>query len=177
VTDPDSLVRTWASLCESGDLHGFDPVAQRGLVHAIRCDKCRSRIRHRTRGGDYRCGKCGVPWPSEERLTLRGAVDCSKRPGGAELRIARRLDLGVTIGAFWRARDWRWHARAYFAAVLLQDEHGRTMSIRSLTLRLADHFPRAPFAWRRDRVRGMVEEGRAELARRFACGVGRRAAA
>ncbi len=171
MTDPDALVRLYVVLRESSHLRALDPVEQRGLVHATRCDRCRSKLRHPTRTGSWRCGACGASWPSEERLTLRHSVDSTPRPGSAERALALYVDLGTTIDRFRRSRRWLWHARVYLAAALQP-----SWSIRQLTQEAADFWPHAPFAWRRDRVREMVVEGRAELARRFERGVGRRAA-
>jgi ribosomal protein L37AE/L43A len=158
---PDAWIEWYLRERERIGPRSVDPVAQRGTLLAPRCRACPSRDRRQKEAGGWACARCGCNWPSRDAYTLKGQVQAQPRNDGAERALALFVDVGAALHRFTTSRRWTWEARAYLRAI-----QGGTL--RDIAAHGAVHWPRAPFAWNKDRVCLLVTAGRAEWRRRLA---------
>lgn len=70
----------------------------------------------------------------------------------------------------YRSERWYWQAHAYFPYALHFGAVRGRGGERALARWAERGWPNAPFAWNQDRVQRLIEEGRAEWARRLVAG-------
>lgn len=131
-----------------------------GRLHAARCGRCRSYVRHSTRVGDPVCGHCGAPWPYVTKHLMKGEVKRSLNPDASEDRLARFADVGRIIHRMLTDHHWGWPMR-YFVA------NAAGFSVREIAREAVRVWPGAP-----DRSKSQVHEhasrAEVEFARRLA---------
>ena len=172
---PDGLVRWYCTTRADMGAPGLDPVKARGWIFAARCEStsresrrarhgeagpCESDVRHATKTGTWVCGRCGVLWRSWERHQLRGEVQEPARGDGFERARGHWIDVGIQLQRFLEDARWRWESRLYVA-----NANGHTL--RWLVRYGPSEFPEAPFPWRKWKLAGLVQAGRAEWMRRL----------
>lgn len=96
MTEDDALRQYFALRNEAQGL-SMDPVDSRGRIYGSACGRCNGPVRHWTKDRGYVCGHCGAKWPHEDHEIWKGEVVTSRRPGSAERRIQRQVDLGVAL--------------------------------------------------------------------------------
>ncbi len=163
---PEEIVRAYFAWADSIGAPALNPVAQEGRIYAAECSGCHHQVRHsKGKGLKVRtevCGRCGRPWPYEDRYVLRGNLQISTRPGSTEHRLSPWCDIGPVLMRLYDHREHRWAIRVFCARAL------GNLSLREVARDAAEKYPRAPFLWTKDRVAVLHERGRSLCADRFA---------
>lgn len=153
---PDELLRRYMALRHlRSSPRAFDPVAMQGLWRDRACGRCKGTkwVSTRAKGGGEidRCARCGRPWGVEVRIIPKGVIQSSPIVGAHEQRLVELATLGQMF-----SRVPLWHLRAW--VVYLE-----TRSSRDAADECQDRWPRAPFAWTRQRVLMLTRAARAAV--------------
>ena len=163
---PEDIVVRYFNWSASIGAPALDPVAVHGRVYAIECKACHHQIRHsKCKGLTIRtevCGRCGRPWDFEDQFILRGNLQITRRPGSTEHWLSPWVDIGPELQRLYDHREHRWPVRTFCARCIGQ------LSLREVATEASERFRRAPFAWTKERVATLYDQGRAVVGDRFA---------
>jgi hypothetical protein len=162
---PEEIVRAYFAWADSIGAPALNPVAQEGRIYAAECSGCHHQVRHsKGKGLKVRtevCGRCGRPWPYEDRYVLRGNLQISTRPGSTEHRLSPWCDIGPVLMRLYEHPDHEWPTRVFCARAI------GNMTLREFSEDASKVYTRAPFKWTKDRVALLHELGRAVCSREF----------